>query len=99
MREALPYKLILLAILALTNVTVLSYLWWRNGSRGDDVTTNAGRLPPLELIDDKGTRVLLSSLIGAPLSFNSLILKFPRNQFGFQVGHLREGGERDLPVS
>ena len=67
MREALPYKLILLAILALTNVTVVSYLWWRNKSRVDEFTTNAGRLPPLELIDDKGTRLLLSSLIGAPV--------------------------------
>src|ERR1043165_8093586 len=67
MREALPYKLILLAILALINVTVVSYLWWRNGSRVDEVTTKAGRLPPLELIDDKGTRLLLSSLVGAPV--------------------------------
>jgi len=66
MREAAPYKLILLAILAVFNVTALGYLWLRNGSRVNEVTS-AARLPPLELVDDKGTRVLLSRLIGTPV--------------------------------
>jgi len=67
MREAPPYKLILLAVLAVSNVTVVGYLWWRNEARINEVTTSSVRLPPLELIDDKGTRVLLSSLIGTPV--------------------------------
>jgi len=67
MRKATPYKLILLALLAVFNITALGYLWFRNGSRVTEVTTTTGRLPSLELVDDKGTRVVLSRLIGAPV--------------------------------
>lgn len=67
MRKAPPYKLILLAILAVSNITVLGYLWLRNGSRGKQATPTEVRLPSIELIDDRGTRVLLLSLIGVPV--------------------------------
>jgi len=67
MREAAPYKLILLALLVLANITVLGYLWIRNGSRSNQVRSNEVRLPPVELIDDRGTRVLLPSLSGVPV--------------------------------
>jgi hypothetical protein len=67
MRKAPRYKLILLAILVLSNITVLGYLWLRNGSRGEQVTTREVRLPSMELFDDRGTRVLLSSLTGVPV--------------------------------
>ena len=67
MRKAVPYKLILLAIVAASNVMVVGYLWLRNSSRAVDPATSPARLPPLELIDDKGTRVLLSSFIGVPV--------------------------------
>lgn len=67
MREARPYKLILLAILAVSNVAAIGYLWLRNRSRVNDMPASAARLPPIELVDDKGTRVLLSSLIGTPV--------------------------------
>lgn len=67
MRKAPPYKLILLAILAVSNITVLGYLWVRNGSRGNEVAASEVRLPSIELIDDRGARMLLPSLIGVPV--------------------------------
>jgi len=67
MRKAAPYKLILLAILAFSNITVLSYLWLRNGARGKQVPSSEVRLPALEVIDDRGTRMLLPSLVGVPV--------------------------------
>jgi hypothetical protein len=66
MREARPYKLILLAILAVVNITVLGYLSLRNGSRDKQVSSEVP-LPSIELIDDRGTRVMLPSLIGVPV--------------------------------
>jgi hypothetical protein len=67
MRKAAPYKLILLAILAVSNITVLGYLWLRNGARGKQVPSSEVRLPSIEVIDDRGTRVLLPSLVGVPV--------------------------------
>lgn len=67
MREARLYKLILLAILVGANTTILGYLWWRNGARGEQVTAAEVHLPPVELVNDRGTRVLLASLIGVPV--------------------------------
>lgn len=67
MRKAAPYKLILLAILVLANITLLGYLWLRNGSRGQEVAASGVRLPSIEVTDDKGMRVLLSSLSGVPV--------------------------------
>lgn len=67
MREARTYKIILLTILAVANITVLGYLWFRNGSRGKEMASNEVRLPPIELVDDRGTRVSLPNLIGVPV--------------------------------
>jgi hypothetical protein len=66
MRKAAPYKLVLLAILAVSNITVLGYLWLRNGA-GKQVPSSEVRLPSIEVIDDRGTRVLLPSLVGVPV--------------------------------
>jgi hypothetical protein len=67
MRKAPPYKLILLAILIVSNSAVLGYLWLRHGSHSRQVTANEVRLPSIELVDDRGTRVLLPSLIDVPI--------------------------------
>jgi len=67
MRKATPYKLILLAILVVSNITILGYLWLRNGSRGKEMSASEVRLPSMQLIDDRGARVLLPSFIGVPV--------------------------------
>lgn len=80
MRKAPRYKLILLAILVLSNITVLGYLCLRNGSRGEQLTTREMRLPSIELFDDRGTRVLLSSLTGVPV-----VVEFVNPQIPTQI--------------
>jgi hypothetical protein len=77
MRKAPPYKLILLAILAVSNVTALGYLWLRNESRINEVPAGGGRLPSLEIVNDKGTRELLSHLVGAPVVIQFVNVEIP----------------------
>jgi peroxiredoxin len=73
-------KLVLFAILAAANVVILVGLSLRRLGAPAQLTLAAGNLPAIEVLDDTGNRVVLSSLTG-----KALVLQFVNPQIAQQI--------------
>ncbi len=80
MRSVPPRKLVLFGILAAANVVILVGLGLRKLGAPAQQTLAEGNLPAIEVLDDTGKKVLLSSLTG-----KALVLQFVNPQVAPQI--------------